>query len=244
MKNSMDMGSLENLATPKIEVSETNVDVLQHPEYIQLLTSELVLNYEAIVDSRGGKFKITELEMFKFFLTALYYRVSYVRADKNKFKYKSFVQYEVHPHILGVLVANIGKAYDEQTGIDLRPQIDDELVIKVDEIETKISDFIFSEEEYLKVCRQLKALRTLGISIGDELPADKNGDFMTLSFACIEGDLKREDSRAHPTQALIAMIAGVNLAESVITPRITYISEDRVNTLIRATAQFELPKNK
>lgn len=239
MINSFDMGSKEHLATPKIEVTEVNVDVLQHPENIQLLTSELVLNYESLVDSRGGNFKISELEMFKFFITAIYHRVKYVSGEKNH-NYKKFIQYEAHPHTLGVIIANLGRAYDDQTGIDLTPVLSDDQLINGE----RIVDFILNEVEYLNIVRHLISLRQFGISIGSELPADKKGDFMTMSFACIEGHTKREDNRAHPTQALIAMISGINLAQSIMIPRITYISKDRVNTLIRSAAQFELPKAK
>lgn len=237
MLNSFDMGSKEHLATPKIEITEVKVDVLQHPENIKLLTSEMVLNYESLVQSRGGNFDVTQNELFRFFITAIYHRVLYVNGN-SKHQYKKFIQYEAHPHTLGVIIANLGKAFDDQTGIDLTP-----VLIDNQEIEgIKLIDFILDESDYLNIVRKIRNLRQYGISVGNELPADKKGDFMTMSFACIEGHTKREDNRAHPTQALIAMISGINLAQSIMVPRITYISKDRVNTLIRSAAQFELPK--
>lgn len=247
MESSFDMGSLENLATPKVEVTSVTVSVLAQPDNIRLLTSELVLNYKALANSRGGDFDVSELQMFCFFLTAMYYRVEYVASHSHS--YKNYVQYNEHPHTLGVLLANIGKAFDDQTGIDLIPSLS--ISTPIDEstnsdgdvvVDKTLKDYLLNEEEYLNVSRKVKALRILGISTGRELPNDKKGDFLTMSFACIEGATKREDNRAHPTQAIIAMISGINLAQSIATPRVTYISPDRVNTLIRAAASYELPK--
>lgn len=230
--NSLDMGSYESLATPKVEVIEADAEVLTNIDQIKTLTDELVGNYRVMVETRGGQFDITEEDLLKFFITAMYYRVEYVRSKSHS--YKSFVQYENHPHILGILVANIGKAYDEETGISLTP------IVNLKEVE----NYLLNESDFRNIGRKFLGLRSFGISTGSEFPSDKKGDFFTMSFAFINGDVKREDRRAHPTQALVAAIAGVNLANSIVTPRITYISSDRINVLIRAAAQFEVPQNK
>lgn len=223
------MGKFEDLAAPKPEISVGKVDVLQHPENIRLLTDELTQSYHSMIAHRGGKCNFDEDDLYKFFITCIVERVKYVNNTRGH-RYKSLVQYNEHPHILGVIVANIGKCFDDQTSMELSPVID------IDD------DELMSDDEFLRISRELRSFRSLGISVGNEFPSDKKGDFLTMSFAYVEGNIKREDSRAHPTQALIALIAGLNLSNSIITPRVTYITQDRVNTLIRATAQFEFPK--
>lgn len=228
----LDLGKFQDLAAPKPEITVGEVDVLLHPEHVELLAYELSSSYNNMVEHRGGKAFIDGDLLYKFFITCIVERVKYVRNEPNR--YKNMVQYNAHPHLIGVIVANIGKCFDDQTNIELSPKIDS----------LKFQQDILSELQFLDVSRSFLSLRSLGISVGLEFPSDKKGDFLTMSFSYIESNqsICREDSRAHPTQALIALIAGLNLVSGITTPRVTYITKDRIDTLIRATAQFEFSK--
>lgn len=222
-----DMVDQTEMITPKVELEQVETEVLANLLSFDIMTKELYNQYLDMIEHRGGKLTL-ELKQFRdYCYTLVYTRCVYTNSHSVDYgKYSRLA----HPHILGVMIAGIGKATNPSVGLEIRPSIPNG------------KEGLLTESEMYDVDRKLRSLAaTFGISFGDELVRDKLGDFKIMSFSWLEDNsIRHKDDTAHPTQALIAMLAGINLAESVLAPRITYISNDRIELLSRAAASFDI----
>lgn len=222
-----DMVSQGNLITPKVEIEEVETEVLSNLSSFKVMVNELYEQYADMIDHRGGRLSLTSKMFHDYCYTLVYHRCVYCNThDRDYVKYTNLT----HPHIIGVMIAGIGKATNVSIGLSIKPAV------------PRSKDGLLSEEEMFNVDRQLRSLSaTFGLSFGTELIRDKLGDFKIMSFSWLEDNsIRSRDDSSHPTQALIAMLAGINLAESVLVPRITYISSDRIELLSRAAASFDV----
>lgn len=78
--------------------------------------------------------------------------------------------------------------------------------------------------------------------MAEQLPNDKSGDALVMSFQIVENEVMGPDSRRHHTQAFISLLAGICLPSQYLLPRVKYINEDGVSTLLRNVTQFEFPR--
>lgn len=222
-----DMVDQKNLITPKVEINKVETKVLDNLMSFNVMTKELYEQYSDMIDHRGGRLTLSYDSFNSYCYTLIYHRCVYCNThDRDYVKYSNLT----HPHILGVIIAGIGKATNISIGLTIIPAV------------PLSKERLLKEEDMFNVDRQLRSLAaTFGLSFGTELVRDKLGDFKIMSFSWLEDNsIRSRDDSAHPTQALIAMLAGVNLAESVLVPRITYISSDRIELLSRAAASFDV----
>lgn len=226
----LSMGKLADLAKPKSNGDVVETSVLEVSQHIKDTASYLYDEYVAMAQSRHVKFEVDSDTFMKYLLTLIVLRVKYVRSE-DRGLYSRLRTELSHPHIINSILSTIGKGYIEIYSLEIRP--------KAMEFDKQIH---LTEEELIEVGRKLWSFkRNSGVSMAEQLPLDKSGDALVMSFQIVEDNIKAQDmSRSH-TQALIALLAGISLPSMYLTPRITYISKDAVANLVRNVTRFEFP---
>lgn len=225
----LNMGKLADLAKPKFNGDLVETSVLEVSRHIESMAQYLHEEYVSMARTRNVDFNVDSAEFTKYLLTLIVLRVQYVRGEDrgmyNRLKLEVF-----HPHIINSILSTIGKGYVEQYSLTIIPKT------------MKLTEDHLSEGELIEMGRKLWTFKkNSGVSMAEQLPLDKSGDALVMSFQIIEDDIKAADiSRSH-TQALIALLAGISLPSMYLTPRITYISKDSVASLVRNVTRFEFP---
>lgn len=226
----LSMGKLADLAKPKSNGDIVETSVLEVSKHIEDTSDYLFDEYVAMAQSRHTSFDVSREEFKKYLLTLITLRVKYVR-NEDKGMYNR-LKYELnHPHIINSILATIGKGYIEMYSLEIIPATLD------------FTEDHLNEDQMISVGRKLMTFkRNSGISMAEQLPLDRSGDALVMSFQIVEDNIKAQDiSRSH-TQALLALLAGISLPQMYLTPRITYISTDAVASLVRNVTRFEFPE--
>lgn len=225
----LNMGMLADLAKPKFNGDLVETSILEVSRHISSIAHYLHEEYVAMGRSRRVEFDIDASTFEKYLLTLIVLRVKYVRGEDkgmyNRLRFEAF-----HPHIINSVLSTVGKGVIEMYSLTIIPK------------KLEFTNDHLTESEMIEVGRKMWTYKkNSGISMAEQLPLDKSGDALVMSFQIIEDDIKAADmSRSH-TQALIALIAGISLPSMYLTPRITYISKDATQELIRNVTRFEFP---
>ena len=240
LEGTFDMGRLADLAKAKTEATVVETNILTVTDHLNKVGSYIFDEYQSMAQTRRYTLGFSKQEFIQYLNDLIFIRVGYVRNEHhglyNRVKYDAF-----HPHLINSIVSTIGKGFIELYGIEIIPAayksvyIDESLnpindERKLDEIEESIGQMS------LKL-RSFK--RNAGISMAEQLPSDKSGDALVMSFQLIESEVKAPDTQRSHTQAFIALVAGISLPTTYLTPRVKYISKDSVELLLRNVTRFE-----
>lgn len=227
LMKSEDLGLLGGSVQPRPGTLEVDVNVLKTRKHLNELSRVIYYDYVAMLDHRGGKINFSEDSFISYVESIFLYRVKYVR--ENDSNYRKIFREAFLPHLLASVLSTIGEAYLDDYGIALRPSLEG--------LEFKpLTAF-----EILEFSSNLKLLaRSFNLSMAEELPKDKSGDALVMSFNYSVGEaVKAPDMRRHPSQAIAALICEVCLPQTYLVPRIKYIDSEAVDYVIRLVAKFE-----
>lgn len=230
----LDLGDLGDSAKPKRSGKTVKVPVATTFAHLNTVSRHIHSDYVSMVEHRGGKMSIDEIEFMAYVRTIFSYRIEMVNGNKsnyNKLKFNC-----VLPHTVLSIISTIGKAYLDEYGYNLVPK---ELKLTHD---ISGPDGVFDNVlDVIRISNSLFTMkRDLSISMSEQLPASDQGDAKVMSFNyIIDGDLKGPDTSRHPNQAFAALVASVSLPEQYLVPMVTYINKDSVDMLLALVPRFE-----
>lgn len=240
LETHFDMGSLADLAKAKTEAVVVETNILTVTDHLNRVRAYIFDEYQNMAETRRYTLGFTRREFIQYLNDLIFIRVGYVRNDHsglyNRVKYDAY-----HPHLINSIISTIGKGYIELYGIEIIPAAINSVAIdetyqptKDERTLSQIEDFI--GEMSLKL-RSFK--RNAGVSMAEQLPSDKSGDALVMSFQLIQSEVKAPDTQRSHTQAFLALVAGISLPTTYLTPRVKYISRDSVELLLRNVTRFE-----
>lgn len=181
-------------------VNVTNADLAQ-------FTSLVYENMAAQVVVDGGQMPITEVELKKYFATAIHARVSYVRRKQGKdtagpsgYRAPRLDAEWGIPTPMNIVIGSIGRS------------VTNEGTVYMPDWNKKGNDLLLSNQEWTSITMRLRSLQRYGIHIVRALSREDTGEerVMRMLWFRIAGRTYALSSLpVHPLAALVGRIAGM-----------------------------------
>lgn len=124
------------------------------------------------------------------------------------------------PDVWTVLLQQIGRAVDLDYGIEVEPDVPEDL---------KAVDYLWLREFSYKLwrCQDLRPYLQMV-----ELPIDPRGNYDFMTMVIVEGDIRARSTSVHPVNAFLVSFVQMRLIEDVFSPRISYGSTRRMEPIL------------
>lgn len=154
----------------------------------------------------GSHLSIDEEEMRRYLNTLLSWRIAKVtskRVPKEAFSV-------MIPALFAISLTHIGKVYDKDLGIEIKPVLLKELDV-------------MSDAEAIKFSRtKLLLVEDLGFELVEGMPKSPDGESDFMYFQMSDNEILRHDNAAHPAYAVLAAFFRMKALENVLTYRVNY----------------------
>lgn len=243
----IELGEFADFAKAKVGNELVETAILTVSDHLNKVADYIYEEYAVRANKQRMEVGFSLNEFKAYIRTLVILRVKYVRGE-DRGMYSRLKLEAWHPFIVNSVISTIGRGYLSDYGIEIWPAALDfeestfgDDVIKKYEIDVSekknIERFIYT------ISRSLRALKINGgIAMAEQLPLDRSGDALVMSFQLVSGEVKAPDSKRHHTQAFVSLLAGICLPVQYLTPRIKYITKDAVDLLIRNVTNFEFAK--
>lgn len=211
------------LSVAPYEYTVQEVEVNLDSEVLSAYVNELFSNLQFAVESRGGSVPFTHDELLNYIKALIASRIAYTRGEGGR-KMVGPTSHVAVPSYISVLLDNIGRAVDQDLGVELLPSA----------VESPLT-----LEEVTAMSGKLKVLGHYGFEYGTGFSRDRHGSWDFMAMTLVDGEIRRHNQESHPVYALLASTLSLKGVEAVLSPRVTYGNERHLSSVVRGLASLK-----
>lgn len=209
----------ERLTATPDKYDRVAVSINTNAKVLTTYKAELFSEWSLACQVLGRSMLFTQEELSRYIDMLVQTRVSYVQGKRVEISPTDRIAV---PAYLSLVLSNVGLAQDSTQGIELYPEMVNEIQI--------------DKEFMLDISRKIRILSNIGIEYADGYVRSRDGSFEFMSMALIDDYVRTWTKDAHPVYALLSSTLAIRGIEAVLSPRINYGSEAHMVSLVRHLA--------
>lgn len=221
LKVARDLSEKHVVATPA-NFQEVEVVVDLGAKVLTTYVHELYANLEVAVSMKGGNLPFKEDQLFEYVTMVIQQRVDYVNGLKVEFRPTDSLAI---PSYISLLLSSIGLVQSTDLGLILKPTVAKRVIVKREDME--------------KISRALMAAGPYGLEYSKGYERSKDGSWEFMSMTLMDEFVMGLDRKTHPVFALLSSTLALRGIEAVLSPRVSYGSEEHFTAIVRHLATLK-----